>query len=221
MPTVSDDRFESLRAQGFTGATSDMLLQWLQFNGATAKAIPDAWREMLILLGYDPYQRNDAWRDYLLTVAPAGTGEALPDLSAWFWKPVSEGGAGGIIGAGPPPTGDYILQEDGSRIIVEDDSGFTIAENIIGALVDAGGPYSSVYTNPVTVTGVVTPGTDPNPTYLWTVLTGVGNPQFTDPTALITTFTTDVPELYNVRLTVTTVDAGTYSDTAQIAMNPE
>ena len=30
MPALSDVRFEAMRALGFTGATSDMLLQWLQ-----------------------------------------------------------------------------------------------------------------------------------------------------------------------------------------------
>ena len=30
MPTVNDARFDALRSQGFTGATNDMLLQWLR-----------------------------------------------------------------------------------------------------------------------------------------------------------------------------------------------
>jgi hypothetical protein len=42
-----DAKWDSLRAQGFTGAMSDMTLQWLQANGATSDQISDAWLEML------------------------------------------------------------------------------------------------------------------------------------------------------------------------------
>jgi len=63
---------------------SDMTLQWLQANGATSNSISDAWREMLnakLLIG----QRNDMWRDYLISVAPADIGRQMNDLELWFW----------------------------------------------------------------------------------------------------------------------------------------
>jgi len=53
MPQLSDVRFAALRALGFTGSTSDMLLAWLQtfpFGGAPTlpnKTVPDAWKAAL------------------------------------------------------------------------------------------------------------------------------------------------------------------------------
>lgn len=65
MATLSDARFDALRNQGFTGATSDMLLQWLQANGATSGAVPDAWAEMLTSQGFPYGHRNDSWYAFL------------------------------------------------------------------------------------------------------------------------------------------------------------
>ena len=59
--TLNDCRFTALRDQGFTGQTNDMLLQWLQDNGATSDCLPDAWLEMLIAQGATPAHRNDMW----------------------------------------------------------------------------------------------------------------------------------------------------------------
>lgn len=64
MDSLTDAKFDGLRAQGFTGSISDMTLQWLQANGATSDNITDAWREMLtskILDKPQAYQRNDWW----------------------------------------------------------------------------------------------------------------------------------------------------------------
>ncbi len=89
MSTLSDARFDALRGQGFTGATSDMLLQWLQANGATSDAIPDAWEEMLTSNGYPYGQRNDSWYAMLASLG-FDTG-AMNDREKAFWE------AGGII----------------------------------------------------------------------------------------------------------------------------
>jgi hypothetical protein len=101
MPTLSDARFDSLRNDfGFTGTTSDMMLDWLQFNGATANNIPDAWQEMLAAAGYPTsgnYQRNDTWYEYL---GDQGYDGAMNDRELLFWLD------GGIV---TPPTGPPIV----------------------------------------------------------------------------------------------------------------
>ena len=91
MSTLSDSRFDALRLQGFTGATSDMLLQWLQANGATSNAVPDAWDEMLALLTYSPGQRNDRWWFYLDMSGYGSAGSQLNDMELVFWE------SGGVI----------------------------------------------------------------------------------------------------------------------------
>ncbi len=85
MPTITDARFDSLRASGYTGATNDMLLQWLQFEGAAANNLPDAWQEFLVAkLGITTaeYQRNDAWYAYLGSLGYTG---AVNDRELQFW----------------------------------------------------------------------------------------------------------------------------------------
>ena len=96
MATLMDARFEALRAQGFTGATSDMLLQWLQANGATSNALPDAWAEMLLSQGFLQPLRSDAWYQLLGDLGFEGNmndrqlqfwldgGGILPTVHQWF-----------------------------------------------------------------------------------------------------------------------------------------
>lgn len=48
MTTLIDARFDALRALGHNGSMSDMVLLWLQDNGAISDNIVDAWREMLL-----------------------------------------------------------------------------------------------------------------------------------------------------------------------------
>ena len=98
MATLSDARFESLRAQGFEGATSDMLLLWLQANGATSPAIPDAWAEMLAANGFSYGQRNDSWYAFLGSLGNTGQ---LNDREMQFWE------SGGTIN----PDGVRITQQ--------------------------------------------------------------------------------------------------------------
>ena len=87
MPAVSDTRFDALRAQGFTGATSDMINQWLLSNGATSPATPDAWAEFLSAQGFSG-ARNDAWYEYLGSLGYTGS---LNDRELQFWE------AGGVV----------------------------------------------------------------------------------------------------------------------------
>ena len=90
MPTLSDARFDALRDQGFTGATSDMLQAWLLANGATSPSIPDAWYEMLVSLGYSG-SRSDMWYEYLGDQGYEGN---ISDRELGFWSD------GGVIGGG-------------------------------------------------------------------------------------------------------------------------
>jgi len=73
-----DAKWEALR-QNYTGAMSDMTLQWLQANGATSDQISDAWME--VLLSYLP---------------------VVPEL---ITNPQLAGGAASSPGNENPPTG--------------------------------------------------------------------------------------------------------------------
>ena len=91
MGSIIDLKWTALRGQGFTGAMSDMTLQWLHFNGAISNSIPSAWREMLVAKGIpaENYQRNDAWFT-VLGEAGFDVG-ALNDREYSFWE------AGGVF----------------------------------------------------------------------------------------------------------------------------
>lgn len=99
MPTLSDARFDALRLQGFTGSTSDMLLQWLQANSGVPvpKTIPDGWRALLNLYQKNG-QRNTGWYDLL---GDEGYTGSLNDRELAFWL------AGGVLS--PPPDPPVLL----------------------------------------------------------------------------------------------------------------
>lgn len=78
---LNDCRFTALRDQGFTGQTNDMLLQWLQFNGATSDCLPDAWSEMLVSKGLSPVT-NDSWYALLGVLGYEGQ---INDREIDFW----------------------------------------------------------------------------------------------------------------------------------------
>ena len=86
MPNISDAKFAALRALGHTGAISDMVLQWLQSQGATSVCMSDAWKEYLIVVlptnEPENYQRNDWWYEYLGTQGHEG---AMNDRELSFW----------------------------------------------------------------------------------------------------------------------------------------
>lgn len=90
MGSRTDDKFTALRAQGFTGAMPDMVLQWLQANGATSDSISDAWVEMMAVEGFTG-QHNDAWYEMLGSLG-FGDIDHIADRDAAFWA------AGGNIG---------------------------------------------------------------------------------------------------------------------------
>jgi hypothetical protein len=105
-----------------------MLLQWLQANGATSDAVPDAWREFLLALTGLPaedYHRNDYWWAYLDGLVPAGVGRNLSDMERWFWDPAGGGGViGDLVNAGGPYSGfeKAAIQLNGTVIFVDDPS---------------------------------------------------------------------------------------------------
>lgn len=91
MTTLLDARFDALRAQGFTGAVNDMMVQWLQANGATSGVLADAWLEMLEANGIPaPANRTDGW--YTLLGELGFTDGHINDREKAFWE------AGGHIG---------------------------------------------------------------------------------------------------------------------------
>ena len=86
MACLTDVKFQALRNKGYTGAMSDMVLQWLQANGATSGSISDAWKQVLdIIQPPDPSQRNDQWRDWLIANGYNANGEQMNDMETLFW----------------------------------------------------------------------------------------------------------------------------------------
>ncbi|RLB66256.1 MAG: hypothetical protein DRH08_06680, partial [Deltaproteobacteria bacterium] len=67
MTTLADAKWAALSA--YPGAMPEKTLAWLQANGATSNAIPDAWAEMLATQGFDSYQRSDDWYALLDSLA--------------------------------------------------------------------------------------------------------------------------------------------------------
>ena len=82
MSQLNDCRFDALRAQGFTGATNDMLLAWAQAGGATSGHINDALLEYLQLNGATSGSLTDAWFEALRA---AGYEGARKDMETAFW----------------------------------------------------------------------------------------------------------------------------------------
>lgn len=95
MPTLSDCRFDTLRGLGLSGSTSDMLLQWLQQQGATSNSLPDAWREMLDANLTEPTgHRNDDWYTLLGDLGYEGS---MNDRELAFWCEGDGSIGGGIL----------------------------------------------------------------------------------------------------------------------------
>lgn len=83
-PTI-DLKFTALRGLGFTGSISDMTLQWLQGNGATSNALPDAWIEYLAI-ELDTAAtgvRTDDWFAFLRAEGHTGS---VNDMENQFWQ---------------------------------------------------------------------------------------------------------------------------------------
>jgi len=82
-------------------------------------------------------------------------------------------------------------------------------------LLDAGGPYSGTVNEAIPVLGEVTVGSDPAPTYQWTIDSGGGG-VFSAPTSLATNFTPDTEAVYQIRLVATTTDTAPVASTASV-----
>lgn len=81
MPATTDCRFQKLRAQGYAGATPDMLLLWLRDWGVPAPTLTDGWAQMLKLHGYSG-ARSDAWYTFLGDMGMTG---AINDREHQYW----------------------------------------------------------------------------------------------------------------------------------------
>jgi len=81
--------------------------------------------------------------------------------------------------------------------------------------VEAGGPYEASRAHEVTLDATITPGTDPAPTNLWTIVSG-GTGSFNDATLADPIFIPDATGTYTLRLTVTSSDAGVVTDDATV-----
>jgi len=93
MTTLVDAKWAALAA--YPGAMSDKALQWLQANGATSPAVPDAWEEMLALELAKPAlaivptgDRNTDWWALLVGLGYdviAGS-KQINDMELAFWE---------------------------------------------------------------------------------------------------------------------------------------
>lgn len=83
MAQLNDCRHEALVAQFGAGHVNDLLLLWLQANGATSNQINGAWHEMLIAQGIArPFQISDGWYALLGSLGYEGS---MNDRETAFW----------------------------------------------------------------------------------------------------------------------------------------
>lgn len=149
MPTLSDERFQALRDQGFTGATSDMILQWLLANGATTPCVPDAWKEMLLAntgLPEETYHRNDYWYQLLEDLGYDGQ---MNDREMAFWE---DGGLLETDGVKITDQPDQVCYTNGAHtytVVAESGDGSALTyqwqENIGGTWTDIAGATAATY----------------------------------------------------------------------------
>lgn len=139
MATLNDAKFEALRALGFTGAISDMTLQWLQDNGATSGAISDAWHEALFATGLvtEPFHINDAWFAVLGTGGHIGS---INDRELSFWENYTGGPIGGL-GYQSDNDGLNFVNFDGGAVWDTDQDFEIIIEMIWDGTIIAGNFY--------------------------------------------------------------------------------
>lgn len=79
---ITDARYAALGNQGFAGTLNDRTLAWLQDAGATSRIIPEAWRQMLNLKGYNTGFFNLDWANLLEGQGYSGT---LNEMEREFW----------------------------------------------------------------------------------------------------------------------------------------
>lgn len=118
----------------------------------------------------------------------------------------------------PDSSGPYVLRLTASTTDtadVFDTANLTSNAAPTVPTVDAGGPYNGAVSTAISLSATVTPGTDPAPTYLWTIQSG-GTGTFSDATSLTGTFTPDALGSYVLLLTVSTTDTADVTDTANL-----
>ena len=64
---------------------NEMLLAWLQNNGATAKDLNGAWMQFLNTAGFTTGSLNDRKLAYFYSVVGSVVPKTLPDLEREFW----------------------------------------------------------------------------------------------------------------------------------------
>jgi len=102
MSQLNDCKHTALVTQHGAGHTNDLLLLWLQANGATSPQINDAWHEMLVVQGaVAPFHINDAWHEWLTTNGYGAPNKHINDAETDFWC------SGGNLVPKPPSTASF------------------------------------------------------------------------------------------------------------------
>ena len=102
MPQLNDCRHTALVGMFGAGHTNDLLIQWLQANGATSPHVNDAWHEMLEAQGaVPPFQINDAWHEWLWMNGYGAPNRHINDTETDFWC------SGGLLVPKPPSTASF------------------------------------------------------------------------------------------------------------------
>jgi len=81
--SVSDDRFKALFLEGYSGAVSDMLNQWLEGVTGSSGAINDLWDMLMDQEGINPGMLNDRMMEWFKT--QGAEGDSYSDLSKDYW----------------------------------------------------------------------------------------------------------------------------------------
>lgn len=139
-----------------------------------------------------------------------GAGQTLLwNLQAGSTTKIEDGASSYKAGASPNVTLEWDNDDDKWAMVAA-----SLRPSVVPT-VDAGGPYTADVDVPELLAATVTPGTDPAPTFLWTIDSGPGSGVFT-PSATIEdpSFEADTVGSYTLKLTVSTVDAPDVSDTA-------
>lgn len=123
MPTLNDCRLTALVGMFGAGHVNDLLLLWLQANGATSSNLNDAWYEMLVAHQIvTPFHRNDAWYELLGSLGYTGS---LNDREHEFWC------VGGGVLPPPPPDEDWITTDSGARLTNDAGTEFIVTDPIV------------------------------------------------------------------------------------------
>jgi hypothetical protein len=105
------NKWNALRTLGYTGTQEDMELVFYQANGATSNSLRDAEMQFLIVKGYNTGTVTDRWFAYLRAFGFTGS---VDDMLPLFWNDVNALIQDNLL----LETGDDLLQEDGSLILL-------------------------------------------------------------------------------------------------------